>query len=98
MWMRVTYLKMDPKQISEARADAKEIASIVSKEKGCRFIYPLIEAADGSSDAISITAWETKADAEAYARNLYPKLVSSFAKRAAAPPVLKEYEMHFEVP
>ena len=97
MWMRVVYLKMDQSQIDEARADAKKIGEIVSKVKGCRFIYPLVESVDTPGEAISVTAWDTRADAEAYAKDLYPQLVKGFVKRTAAPPLLKEYEMHADV-
>lgn len=59
--------KIDPSNIEEARAfyNGEEISGVIRKQKGYQFNY-LLESIDNPGDAISISAWDSQADGEAY--------------------------------
>jgi len=61
--------------------------------KGIRFVH-LLESLDDKDEGISVTAWDTKADVEAYERSgQYEKLVAKFKDMYAEEPRLKSYEV-----
>jgi len=61
--------------------------------KGIRFVH-LLESLDDKDEGISVTAWDTKADVEAYERSgQYEKLVAKFKDMYAEDPRLKSYEV-----
>jgi heme-degrading monooxygenase HmoA len=71
----------------------KEVVSAHKGHKGIRFVH-LLESLDNKDEGISITAWDTKADVEAYEKSGdYEKLVAKFKEMYAGEPVLKSYEV-----
>ena len=66
---------------------------VMRKLKGYRFNY-LLESIDEPGEAISVTAWDTMDDAEAYEQSgLYADLVTKFGKWFTAPAELRTYEV-----
>ena len=56
----------------------KEVVSAHKGHKGIRFVH-LLESLDNKDEGISITAWDTKADVEAYEKSgEYEKLLKKF--------------------
>lgn len=71
----------------------KEVVSAHKGHKGIRFVH-LLESMDNKEEGISITAWDTRADVEAYEKSgEYEKLVARFKNMYAEEPLLKSYEV-----
>lgn len=95
MWVRMTRVKMNPDSLDEARAlyNSDEISGVISLQPGYRF-HHLMENVDVEGDGISITAWDSQADSDAYeASGTYQKLVGEFSQYMTAPPELSTYEV-----
>ncbi len=72
----MTFTKMDPAHVDEANdLYNRELSSVISQQKGHRFHYLLLSAVN-SGEAVSITAWDSREDAEAYEQSgTYKELV-----------------------
>ena len=92
MIVRLTYLNFLPGKAEEAkRIYNGEIVGIVKSQKGnldCRLLEPV----EKTDDYISMTTWETKADADAYhSSGVYRQLVEKVKNDFSIEPVLKVY-------
>jgi heme-degrading monooxygenase HmoA len=92
MIVRLTYLNFLPQRAEEAKKIYnEEVVPVVRKQKGsidCK----LMEPADKADDYISMTTWETKADADAYhSSGVYKELVNKVRSDFSKEPVLKIY-------
>ena len=94
MYVRMTFFKLREGKMQELRdLYNKEVVSAHKTHKGIRFVH-LLESLDNKDEGISITAWDTKADVEAYEKSGdYEKLVAKFKHMYAAEPLLKSYEV-----
>jgi heme-degrading monooxygenase HmoA len=90
----MTFFKLKTGRMQELRdLYNKEVVSAHKSHKGIRFVH-LLESLDNKDEGISITAWDTKADVEAYERSGdYEKLVAKFKHMYAEEPLLKSYEV-----
>ena len=71
----------------------QDVLSAHKGHKGIRFVH-LLESLDNKEEGISITAWDTKADLDAYEKSgVYEGLVEKFKDFYSSPPVLKSYEV-----
>ena len=91
MVVRLTSFSIPSEKAQEAtNIYMQEVAPEVKKQKGNSNVM-LLEAADGSNEYISLTAWETKADADTYeSSGKYKELVSKI-QGLIGKPVLKSY-------
>lgn len=92
MIVRLTYLSFLPQNLAQAKKIYfDEVVPVVKKQKGnidCRLLEPI----EKTDDYISMTTWETKADADAYNNSgIYRELVEKVRKDFAKEPVLKLY-------
>src|SRR5689334_13254388 len=92
MIVRLTYLSFVPENLVQAKATYhEEVIPTVRKQKGnidCKLLTPMNE----NDEYISMTIWETKADADAYeSSGLYRELVNKVKKDFSKAPVLKVY-------
>ncbi len=94
MYVRMTFFKLTPGKMQELRElYNKEVVSAHKGHKGIRFVH-LLESLDNSNEGISLTAWDTRADLEAYEKSGdYERSVAKFKHMYAAEPVLKSYEV-----
>jgi heme-degrading monooxygenase HmoA len=93
MIVRLTYLRFLPQNLEHAkRLYQEEVVPVVRKQRGnidCRMLEPF----DENDDYISMTTWETKADADAYnSSGVYMALVDKVRQDFAKDPVLKLYK------
>jgi heme-degrading monooxygenase HmoA len=90
----MTLFRLKTGKMSELRElYNKEVLSAHKGHKGIRFVH-LLESLDERGEGISVTAWDTKADVEAYERSgEYEKLVAKFKDMYAEEPRLKSYEV-----
>ena len=94
MYIRMTFFKLKPDQMQALRElYNREVIPAHKGHKGIRFVH-LLESLDNKDEGISVTAWDTKADVEAYEKSGdYEKLVTKFKDMYAETPVLKSYEV-----
>jgi len=94
MYVRMTFFKLRQGRMQELRElYNKEVVPAHKGHKGIRFVH-LLESLDNRDEGISITAWDTKADVEAYEKSgEYEKLVAKFKHMYAEEPLLKSYEV-----
>ena len=94
MYLRMTFFKLRQGRMQELRdLYNKEVVSAHKSHKGIRFVH-LLESLDNKDEGISITAWDTKADVEAYEKSGdYEKLVAKFKHMYAEEPLLKSFEV-----
>ena len=94
MYVRMTLFKLKPGRMQDLRElYNKEVVSAHKGHKGIRFVH-LLESLDNRDQGISLTAWDTRADLEAYEKSgNYEKLVAKFRDMYAAEPTLQSYEV-----
>ena len=95
MWVRLTYGKVDPAHVDELRDlyNSDEMSGVISQQKGHRF-HHLLESVDAPGETISLTAFDSQEDAEAYEQSgTYKELVDKVRNYLTAPPELKTYEV-----
>ncbi|MGA2424783.1 MAG: hypothetical protein ABSG07_12325 [Terriglobales bacterium] len=67
-----------------------EILPLLRKQKG--FKEEITLSNPGSTDAISISLWENKANADAYNTSLYPEVLRTFAKLIDGTPKVQTFD------
>lgn len=95
MWVRLTFSSMDPEQLREIRAlyNSEEVSGAVRGVEGYRF-HHLLESADNRGDFVSLTAWDTKADAEAYEESgTYAQMAAKFEHLFTSDTEVRSYEV-----
>ena len=95
MWVRMTYIKTDPASVDEVRDfyNSDEVSGVIRQQEGYRF-HHLLESVDTPGEAISLTAWDSQEDAEAYEQSgTYKELVDKIRNYITAPPELRSYEV-----
>lgn len=94
MFIRMTFVRFKPGTMPEVQALYNDVVIPKMKQQaGLRFVH-FLEQVDDRNAGISITAWDTDKDAEAYERTgVYPQLLAHFEKWYAAPPELRSYEV-----
>ncbi len=95
MFVRMTFTKNDPAAAEAARAlyNSDEVSGVLGRQEGHRFHY-LLDSPDAPGEGVSVVAWDSREDAEAYERSgAYEGLVGKFAHFYAEPPQLRSYEV-----
>jgi len=72
------------------RALENEILPLLRKQKG--FKEEITLSNPGSLDAVTISLWENKANAEAYNTNTYPEVLRTLAKMIEGTPKVQTFE------
>jgi hypothetical protein len=72
------------------RTFENEILPLLRKQQG--FKDEITLSNPGSLDAIAISLWETKANAEAYNTNAYPEVLKTFARLIDGTPKVHTFE------
>jgi heme-degrading monooxygenase HmoA len=94
MYVRLTFFRVKSGMMAELRdLYNKEVIPAHKNHKGIRFVH-LLECLDDRNEGISVTAWDTKADVDAYEKSGdYEKLVGLFSGMYDASPTLKSCEV-----
>ena len=92
MFARSVHLHLKPNSVAEfARTIEKEIIPLLRKQKGFQdeitFVVP------GGTEAVAISLWDQKEDAEAYNRGTYPEVLRGLAKVVEGTPQVQTYEV-----
>lgn len=94
MYVRMTFIKIKSGRMEALKSLYNEqVIPTMQKQKGVRFVH-LLECLENREEGISVTAWDTKADLDAYEKSgVYEGLIERFKDFYGAPPVLKSYEV-----
>jgi len=73
--------------------NSDEVSGVIRQQKEYRF-HHLLESVDAPSESISLTAWDSQEDAQAYEQSgTYKEQVDKFGSYFTAPPELRTYEI-----
>ena len=95
MWIRLTFTKLAPVDMDDARKlyQSPFVSGVIKQQKGYRFHYWL-ESKDSPGEAISLTAWDCQADAEAYERSgVYTEVGDRLRRWFKARSLLRSFEV-----
>jgi heme-degrading monooxygenase HmoA len=95
MWVRMTHFRLDPANRQAARAfyNGEQISGVMRQQPGYRFNY-LLESVDAPGEAISVSVWDSREDADAYERSgVYEQMLERFGEYYVRPPELRSYEV-----
>ncbi|SRR5208283_400794 len=94
MYVRMTFFKVKDSKMDALRdLYNKNVVSAHKNHKGIRFVH-LLECLDDRNEGISVTAWDTKADLDAYeASGDYERLRDLFNEMYNGVPSLRSYEV-----
>ncbi|MGD0231393.1 MAG: antibiotic biosynthesis monooxygenase family protein [Syntrophorhabdales bacterium] len=94
MYVRMTFFNTKPGKRDELRnAYVNEVIPAHKQHKGIRFVH-LLECIESPDEGISITAWDTRGDLEAYEKGGdYAKIIAKCEGFLEGRPVLKSYEV-----
>jgi heme-degrading monooxygenase HmoA len=92
MFARSVTIRVKPNAISEFnRTFEKEILPLLQKQKGFQDAISLV-ASDGS-EAVGISLWDQKLDADAYYRTTYSDVQKLLAKVSEGTPQVQTYDV-----
>ena len=92
MFARTVNLRLKPKSVAELTQTVdKEIIPLLRKQKGFQdeitFVVP------GGTEAVAISLWDQKENAEAYGRAVYPQVLKALAKVVEGTPRVQTSEV-----
>lgn len=92
MFARHVSLHLKPNSVGEfSRTIEKEVIPLLRKEKG--FQDEITFIASEGTEAVAISMWDLKENAEDYARRTYPEVLSVLAKLVEGTPQVQTYEV-----
>jgi len=92
MFARNVSLHLKPNSVAEfTRTIEKEIIPLLRKQPG--FQDEIMFVASNGLEAVGISLWEEKENAEAYNRGTYPEVLKSLAKVVEGTPRVQTYEV-----
>ena len=91
MFARSVSIHLKPNMLSDyTRTFEKDVLPLLRKQKG--FQDEITLSNPSSLDAIAISLWENRADAEAYNTNTYPEVVKTLARMIDGTPKVQTFE------
>ena len=92
MFARHVSLHLKPNSVREFTDTIdKEVTPLLRKQKG--FQDEITFVALGGTEAVAISLWDQKEDAEVYNRRIYPQVQKALAKVVEGTPEIKTYEV-----
>ena len=92
MFARSVTVRLKSNAVAEFnRTMEKEILPLLQKQKGFRDEISLV--ASSGTEALGISLWDQKDDAEAYNRTTYPEVQKLLAKVSEGTPHVQTYEV-----
>jgi hypothetical protein len=91
MFARSVSIHLKSNMLSDyTRTFEKDILPLLGKQKG--FTGEITLSNPGSLDAVAISLWENRADAEAYNTNTYPGVLKTFERMIDGIPKVQTFE------
>ncbi len=92
MFARHVSLHLKPNSVREFTDTIdKEVIPLLRKQKG--FQDEITFVASGGTEAVGISLWDQKENAEAYNRGTYPQVQKALTKVVEGTPEIKTYEV-----
>ena len=92
MFARHVSLHLKPNSVREfTETIDREVTPLLRKQKG--FQDKITFVASGGTEAVGISLWDRKENAEAYNRGTYPQVAKTLAKVVEGTPQIKTYEV-----
>jgi heme-degrading monooxygenase HmoA len=92
MFARSVTIRLKPNSVAEFnRTMEKDILPLLQKQRGFRDEISLV--ASNGSEAVGISLWDKREDAEAYNRAAYPEVQKLVAKVSEGTPQVQTYEV-----
>jgi len=92
MFARSISMRLKPNSVAEFnRALENEILPLLRKQKG--FQDELVLVSSNGTDAVGISLWDQKDNAEAYNRTTYPEVQKLLSKVIEGTPQVQTYEV-----
>jgi hypothetical protein len=92
MFARNVSLHLKPNSVGEfARLIEKEIIPLLRKQNG--FQDEIIFIASGGLNAVGISLWNEKEDAETYSHKIFPRVMKALARVVEGTPQVQTYEV-----
>ena len=92
MFARHVTLTLKPNAATEfTRVIEKEVLPLLRKQKG--FLDEITLFAPGGTEAIGISLWDHRENAEAYSRGTYPQVQQALRKVVEGTPHVQTYEV-----
>ena len=92
MFARYVSIHLKPNSAAEfSRTLDNEVIPLLRKQNG--FQDEIIFVAPGGLEAIAISLWDQKENADAYNHKTYPEVQKALAKVIAGPPQVRTYEV-----
>ena len=95
MFVRMTFTKTDPAHYEEAIAlfNSEEVSGVIGQQMGHRFHY-LLQFVEDPTEGVTVTAWDSREDAEAYERSgTFKELLGKFTSWHTRPAEVRTYEV-----
>jgi hypothetical protein len=91
MFARSVSINLKSNMLSDyTRTFEKDVLPLLRKQKG--FTDEITLSNPNSPDAIAISLWENRADAEAYNTNTYPEVLKTLARMIDGTPKVRTFE------
>jgi heme-degrading monooxygenase HmoA len=92
MFSRIVTMKLKPSHIADLTKILDEkVLPLLRKQEGFKDVVVL--ANNGGAEAISISLWDTKANAESYSQKAYPQVLTSLTDLLDGSPQVKSLEV-----
>jgi hypothetical protein len=92
MFARSVSVHLKPNSVSEfTQVIEKEVLPTLKKQKGFKEMITMV--VPGGAEALAISLWETKDNAEAYSRDAYAGVLKTLGKVIEGTPQVRTYEV-----
>ena|SRR5229473_5600798 len=92
MFARSVSIRLKPNSVAEfTRLIENETLPLLRKQKGFQDEITLV--APGGADAVAVSLWDQKENADAYSRDTYPGLLKTLGKVVEGTPQIHTYEV-----
>jgi heme-degrading monooxygenase HmoA len=92
MFARIVNVRMKPNSVGEfTQTIEREIIPLLRKQKG--FQDEIVCVVPGGTEAVAISLWDQKENAEAYSQKTYPEVQKALAKVVEGTPRIQTYEV-----
>jgi len=92
MYSRNVTMRLKPRSVAEfTRTIENEVLPVLRKQKGFQDELTFVDP--NETDALGISLWDSKADADAYDRGSYPQVVKTLSKMIEGTPQVHTYDV-----
>jgi quinol monooxygenase YgiN len=92
VFARIVTMRLKPNSVAEfTQAMEKKVLPILRKQKG--FKDELSMVAQGGTEAVGISLWDNKQNAEAYQTAVYNEVMKELANATEGTPRIQQYEI-----